>query len=134
MSNIDTAINASYKRAFARRGVAVQVTFKRVTGFAPNPVTTVTANVMAVVRDYQPDTTSPAQTGYAATKMGAITEGDRTIVVMGTDLAAAAFPLPLKKNDKVTIVATGEELNVVSVDGTKRIAGGAIELKAAGVG
>lgn len=133
MSVIDPAINAAYARAFARLGVAVSVTFKRATGFAPGAVTTQTATVMAVVRDYNPDTTSVAQTGYAATKIGAITEGDRVIIVMATDLANAAFPLPLKKNDKIIIVDTGDELNIVDVDAYKRAAAGAIELKAAGV-
>ena len=132
MSNIDTAINGAYERAFARLGVAVSVTFKRVTGFAPNAVTTQSAAVMAVVRNYQPDTTSVAQTGYATTKQGAITEGDRMIIVMVTDLQAAGFPLPLRKNDKV-IMDTGDELNITDVDSWKRAAAGAIELKAAGV-
>lgn len=132
MSNIDVAINASYNRAFARLGVAVSVTFKRVTGFAPNPVTTQSATVMAVVRNYQPETEAVARTGYAATKMGAITEGDRMIIVMATDLANAGFPLPLRKHDKI-IMDTGDELDITDVDAWKRAAGGAIELKAAGV-
>lgn len=133
MSNIDFAINASYKRAFARLGVAVSVTFKRVTGFAPGIVTTQTATVMAVVRDYQSDTTAPAQMGFAATKVGAITEGDRMVIVMASDLAAAGFPLPLRKNDKMLMVDTGDELNITDVDAFKRSGAGAIELKAAGV-
>lgn len=132
MSNVDFAVNAAYNRAFARLGVAVPVTFTRNVGVAPN-VTPATATVMAVVRDYLPDTESVARTGSTATKVGAITQGDRILIVMATDLANASFPLPLKKNDKATIVATGEELNIIAVDGTKRIAGGAIEVKASGV-
>lgn len=128
----DPAIKAAYERAFARLGVSVPVTFKRVTGFAPGAVTTLTAAVNAVVREYNPDTTSVAQTGYAATKMGAITEGDRVVIVMAPDLAAAGFPMPLLKNDKI-IMDTGDVLNVVAVDAYKRAAACAIELKAASV-
>lgn len=133
MASIDSTINGAYERAFARLGVTLSVTFKRMTGFAPGAVTVQSATVMAVVRDYMPDTTSPRQQGYPATKPGAITEGDRVIIVMATDLANAGFPLPLRKNDKAVIVDTGDELNVIDVDAYKRAAAGAIELKAAGV-
>lgn len=131
MTQPDPAIVASYRRAIARAGLSA-VTFKRITGFAPNTAV-VSATVQAVVRDYNPDTTSVAQTGYAATKLGAMTEGDRMIIVMATDLFDARFPLPLKKNDKVVIVETGEELNITVVDASKRAVAGAIELKASGV-
>ena len=52
---------------------------------------------------------------------------------MATDLANARFPLPVRKNDRIIIVDTGDELNVVDVDGFKRAVAGAIERKAAGV-
>src|ERR1700676_1342592 len=133
MSVTDPAIVAAYRRAFARLGLAISVTFKRETGFAPNPVTTVTANVTAIVRDYAPDPTSPRQEGYPSTRMGAITEGDRMVIVMASDLQAAGFPLPIRKNDRVVIVDTGDELNIVDVDAYKRATAGAIELKAASV-
>lgn len=129
----DFAINGAYARAFARQGVTVQVMFKRVTGSPPNPVTIQTATVPARVLNYQPDTTSVARGGYPATKPGAITQGDRSYIVMASDLAAAGFPLPLQKNDKAIMVDTGNELNVTAVDAYKRAAAGAIELKAAGV-
>jgi hypothetical protein len=125
------AIVASYDRALLKRGM--QVIVKRVTGFAPNPTASISAWVVAMVTDYQPDTTQPAQTGYAATKMGAITEGDRLVILMATDLEAKRFPLPLQKNDKIIIVDTGDELNVIDVDGYKRAVAGAVELKAASV-
>jgi hypothetical protein len=122
---------AAYDRALLKRGT--QIILKRVTGFAPNPTASFSAWVVAMVTDYQPDTTQPAQTGYAATKIGAITEGDRLVILMATDLANARFPLPVRKNDRIIIVDTGDELNVVDVDGFKRAVAGAIELKAAGV-
>ena len=53
------------------------------------------------------------------------------------DLAALNFPLPVKKNDRITLFDdAGNEvdvLNVTTVDAYKRAAAGAIELKAAGV-
>lgn len=131
MTTPDPAIVAAYSRAFARS--SVQVAIKRITGFAPNPTASETAIVRAIVRDYQPDTMQVAQMGLAATKIGAITEGDRLVIVLACDLAAQRFPLPLKKNDRVLLIATGDELNVVSIDANKRAAAGAIELKAAGV-
>lgn len=128
---IDPAINAAYLKAFARLGVSVSVTFKRVTGSAPGTVTTVTATVNAVVRGYNPDTTSPAREGYATTKVGSITEGARSLIVMATDLQSAGFPLPVKKNDKI-IMDTGDQLTITDVDSWVRAAAGAIELKASG--
>jgi|GEM_PF-2376610 len=129
----DPAIVAAYTRAFARMGVAVSVTIKRETGFAPGPVTTVTASVMAIVRDYQPDRPSASREGYSSSEVGGLTQGDRLVIVMTSDLQAASFPLPVRKNDRVVINATGDELNVVDVDAYKRAAAGAIELKAAGI-
>ena len=131
MSNPNPSIVAAYERALLKTGV--QIIVKRVTGFAPNPTATVSATVMASVKDYQPDTTAPAQEGYAATKVGAITQGDRQVIVMATDLAAQRFPLPIKKNDRIILVDSGDELNVVAVDAGKRNNAGAIELKAASV-
>jgi hypothetical protein len=124
-------IVAAYERALLKAGV--QIVVKRITGFAPNPTATFSAWVVAIVRDYQTDTTQPAQEGYAATKIGAIGEGDRMIILMATDLETARFPLPLRKNDRIVIVDTGDELNIVDVDAYKRAAAGAIELKAASV-
>lgn len=127
----DRAIVAAYKRAFSRLGVTVNVTFTRITGVAPNKVP-VSATVAAVVRNYMPDTTEVEQTGISSSKLGAITQGDRLIIVMADDLASAGFPLPLAKNDKVT-VPTGDQLTIVSVDAFVRSAAGAIELRATGI-
>lgn len=131
MMTPDPNMVAAYGRALARAGL--QVTIKRVTGFAPNPVVELSVTVQAIVRDYQPDTSEPSEMGYAPSKVGGITQGDRLVIVMASDLATARFPLPLMKNDKIIIVSTGDELNVVDVDAFKRVAAGAIELKAAGV-
>ncbi len=132
MSTPDPAISAAYERAFARLGVAVQVTFSRIVGVAP-AATITSVTVMAVVRDYVPDTEAVARTDSSMNKLGAITQGDRSIIVMASDLAGASFPLPLKKNDKAVLVDTGEELNILAVDAMKRAAAGAIEVRASGV-
>ena len=71
--------------------------------------------------------------GYASTKLGGISENDRQIILMTSDLQAARYPLPLRKNDKIIIVETGDELNIIEVDAYKREIAGAIELRAAGV-
>ena len=130
----DPAILAAYRRAFARLGVSVQVTFTRNAGIAPNVLST-SVTVSAVVRNYLPDTEAVARTNGSPTKQGAISQGDRILIVMAADLtnANSAFPLPLKKNDKATLVDTGAELNIIAVDPEKRSAAGAIEIRAAGV-
>lgn len=128
----DPSIVAAYRRAFARQGVAVPISLRRITGFAPNTAT-VSADIVAIVRDYVPDTTVVAETGFAASKQGAITQGDRVIIVMADDLAQKRFPLPVRKNDRI-MLPSGDVLNVIAVDAAKRAAAGAIELKAAGVG
>ena len=66
------------------------------------------ATVFATVRNYQPDTTAEAATGYSASRVGAISEGDRLLIVMARNLAAADFPLPLQKGDRVVLQASDE--------------------------
>src|ERR1051326_1329354 len=100
---------AAYQRA--RDRVGVPVTFQRVNGNAPN-TNTVSANVVAVVRDYAPDFREVARTGYGSSSPGAITQGDREVIVLEQDLADQRFPLPVKKNDKIVVVGTGEQLNI----------------------
>ena len=126
----DPNIVAAYRRGLARAAGRQQVTFMRPTGVAPNKAF-FSATVIAVVQDYAPDSTSEAETDVSGRKLGAITQGDRTLIVMADDLAAQNFPLPLVKNDKVEL-ASGDQLNVVSVDAYKRQAAGAIEVKASG--
>lgn len=132
----DTGAVAGYRRAIARAGITV--TFQRWAGAAPNRQLVSSATVTAVVRDYQPDTTAEARTGLAASKQGAITEGDRFIIVLADDLAAQRYPLPVLKNDRIQLPSPasgieGDYLNVTEVDPFKRAMAGAIELKASGV-
>lgn len=131
----DPGMVAAYRDALDKAGVTVTVT--RINGFAPNAVTVKAENIRAIVRADTPNTTETAQGGYATTRMGAMTEGDRVVILMAADLAALNFPLPVKKNDRITLFDdAGNEvdvLNVTTVDAYKRAAAGAIELKAAGV-
>lgn len=120
---------AGYRRALAIRGILVAVT--RINGVAPNAVTQ-SVDVKAIVLDYTPDTTTVGQTGYPAGKQGALTQGDRMVIVLEDDLRAQGFPLPLRKHDRITL-PTNDVLDVVEVDPFKRAVAGATELKAAGV-
>jgi hypothetical protein len=120
-------------QAFTRQGillVGIPVTFERVTGYAPN-VVIVSATVTAKVMKYALDTVTVAETGYSASKVGAIRQGDRQILVMADDLAAAGFPLPVLKSDRV--IVPGDTINIIAVDANKRALAGCIEIEAAGV-
>ena len=125
----DPAALAGYRRALAKNGVPVTVT--RITGFAPNTVP-FKANVLAIVRNYVPNSTAVAEEGSSVSKPGAITIGQRMVILLADDLQAKGFPLPLQKNDLITL-KSGDPLNVDAVDALKRAAAGAIELKASGV-
>jgi hypothetical protein len=121
--------------AFTRMGimlVGVTVRFERVAGFAPN-ATTISATVTAKVMKYALDTVTVAETGYPASKPGAIRQGDREVIVMAADLAAQGFPLPVLKSDRVVIDETGDTLSIIAVDAHKRAFAGCIEIDAAGV-
>ncbi len=126
MATIDPRYQKMTARMIAKAGGAAQVTFQRVTGLAPN-TTLVSATVTAHVRNYQPDTTEASKTGYSASQPGAITLGDREILVMAADLTAQNFPLPLKKGDNALVADTGEKLKITHVDSTKRAIAGCIE-------
>jgi hypothetical protein len=127
----DRNVVASYRRAIARAGVAVS--FERYAGQPPNRVLAFSSNVSAIVRDYAPDGASVDRTGYGPGRVGAITEGDRMVIVLAADLAAQKFPLPIEKHDKVRRLDNGDLLDITEVDPFKRAIAGAIELKAAGV-
>jgi hypothetical protein len=133
---VDQALQAAHKRAIARAGQAV--TFLRLSGVEPN-VTTISAAATAVVRDYLPDRQVQTQEGYGSGDVGGITQGERQILVMSADLAAAGWPLNgagfavLQKGDKVTVMMTGEELQVTRVDPGKRYLAGCLEAYAVGV-
>ncbi|MFT4098623.1 MAG: hypothetical protein QM651_16010 [Rhodoblastus sp.] len=128
---VDPTIQEATRRAIYRASGGLQVTFTRQTGIAP-AATFVAATVTALVRDYRIDTQEIAQEGFKPTSPGAITQGDREILVMADDLATAGFPLPLLKGDNI-VAETGERMNIVSVDARKRTIAGCIEIKASGV-
>jgi hypothetical protein len=113
----------------------MQVKFQRVTGIAPNATVNPVggASVTAIVRGYSDNGAAAAATGYGSNKLGGITEGERQILVMADELAAAGFPLPLQKNDQVIVIETGELMTVTKPDSTKRAVAGCIEAYAVGV-
>ncbi len=130
--------------AFTRTGilrVGQPVAFQRLVGQAPNATITPPggAIVTAAVRSYLPDTTQQAASGYSASQVGNLTEGDRQVLVMAQDLAAAGFPLPLMKGDRIVLqaadepVPVGEVLTVTRVDAQKRKMAGCVEVYGLGV-
>jgi hypothetical protein len=137
---INPSAEAAMRRGIEKRGI--KVTLQRLTGQAtgtPGSVVSFSANVLAIVQDYVPDSSVVQRTGYGASQVGAITQGDRQIIVMAEDLRKARFPLPVQKNDKVILLEDGistddcEQLDVTRVDAHKRAVAGAIELTATGV-
>lgn len=130
MSGIDATMQAAHANAIAL--VGVPCTFQRVSGQAPN-ASTFSVTVTALVRSYTPDMTAQARQGEPATRIGSISQGQRQVIVMAEDLAAKRFPLPLRKNDKIIVVDTGQELTIDQVDSFHRAIAGAIELRASGV-
>lgn len=130
MTTIDHGLASSSMRSIRRVGQSV--TFERMIGFAPN-VTTISANVLTALRGKAPDTVEPRASGYGASQPGGLSETEREFLVMASDLAAAGFPLPLQRGDKIIITATGERLSVLRVDAGRRAIAGVIEITAAGV-
>jgi hypothetical protein len=61
---------------------------------------------------------------------GAVTLGDKMIIVLEEDLLLQEFPVPLRKNDKAFV--KGEWLNIETLDPSKRGVAGAIEVHAKG--
>lgn len=120
--NVNAA--AAYRRALAVTGQTV--TFQRVSGQAPN-AQTFDAVVTAIFRAYQP----APPIGAGVVRTAEITEGLREFIVLQDDLAAARFPLPLAKNDKITV--NGQKFNITEVDAGTRVFAGAIQGKAVGV-
>lgn len=120
----DQGALAAYRRALVKTGQSV--IFRRISGNAPNTVR-FDAQVTAIFRAYQPATAI----GGAVVRSAEITEGLREFIVMAADLAAAQFPLPLVKNDKI-VVGT-EQFNITEVDPGTRVYAGAIQGKAVGV-
>lgn len=119
----DQAALSTYRRAIARRGI--EVTFRRISGEAPN-TSTFEATVRALVQN---DAPAPPIGAFAGE--GEITQGVRRIIVLDEDLAARYFPLPLAKNDKAFV--GGLSFNIISADPFSREIAGATECKAVGV-
>lgn len=125
----DPAIVAAYRAAMKVNPIPVTVI--RINGVTPNAAQ-VEAQVNAIIGSYAPDTIVVQQGGYASSKPGAITQGDRMVILLADDLIAQRFPMPLKKHDRI-LLPSGDVLDIVAVDALKRAIAGAIELKAAGV-
>jgi hypothetical protein len=125
---------AAYRDALAQAG-GQPVIFRRISGQAPNTAK-FDAQVTAIFRMYQP--TGEIGSG---TRSAGITEGTREYIVLSDDLAAARFPLPLQKNDKIlpgtivngSFVPGTEQFNITEVDPGTRIFAGALQGKAVGV-
>ena len=132
----DQSMQAAHRAAIQQ--VGQPVTFYRLTGGAPN-ITTQSAAVTAIVREYVADGQAQTQEGYASGSLGGITQGERQILVMQQDLLAAGWPTNtggfavLQKGDKVTVAMTGEELQITRVDPGKRYIAGCIEAFAVGI-
>lgn len=124
-----TAAASAYRRVLAL--VGQPATFIRVTGFAPHPVATQQATVNVMASGDVPDAATSSRTGYGSADIGSITQNSRTLIVLAQDLVDAGFPVPVRKNDKITL--QGEELNVTAVDVNKRQYAGAVEVTVAGV-
>ena len=122
---VDLSAQSALRNMIAQIGESV--TFQRIVGFAPN-VTITQVTINARVRGYGPDRTAPSQEGYSASQEGAITQTDRIVIVVAADLAAAGFPMPVKKNDKV-ILADGTKANVELVDPHQRSTSGGIVMR-----
>jgi hypothetical protein len=128
----DPSAAAAYERALAVAGQTA--TFYRVTGQPPTAVKSPSggATVTAVVRKIIPDASQAGAAGYSASQLGGVSQTDREILVMASDLSAAGFPLPVKKNDVVEI-GPGDRVVVVEVDAYTRAIAGCIVLSVAGV-
>ncbi|RBP03811.1 hypothetical protein DFR50_14259 [Roseiarcus fermentans] len=130
---IDRAAAAATAAAIRLRGQPV--TFARLSGTPPNVVQTPLngAAVTAFVEDYQADTTATAATGWSASQIGSMELGDRHLIVMLSDLAAAGFPGLPQKGDQVTLTLPAETLTITKVDPARRALAGAIDLYGVGL-
>lgn len=122
---VDSSAQAALRNMIAQIGESV--VFQRLYGFDAS-TTIISANVTARVRGYTPESTEVSQTGYGASQVGALTQTDRIVIVVADDLAAAGFPLPVLKNDKV-ILADGTKATVTMVDAHQRSTSGGIVMR-----
>jgi len=119
----DPSIVSAYRNAFARRAVPVVV--ERIIGFGASQ-TVIAATVPGVVQGNTVSTSASARTDYAATEPGAISQGDREVLLLADDLEREAFPLPLAKNDRITLPGSSERLSISRLDPHTRALAGAI--------
>ncbi|MFZ1109851.1 MAG: hypothetical protein WAN43_16070 [Rhodomicrobium sp.] len=127
---IDHSARAFWRQAIDRVGVSILLA--RAIGYAPN-VVTFSVNLKAKVALSQPDSSAPAQEGLGSSGAGAVTENDRTVVVMAEELFHSRFPLPVQKGDLVTLPETAEQFTVTRVDPYALAIAGAIRLTVTGV-
>lgn len=127
---IDESARAFWREAIER--VGVPIVLSRAFGYAPN-VTTFSVNLRAKVLLAAPDGSAASQQGLGAGGAGAVTETDRSVIVMAEELYRSRFPLPVKKGDLVTLPETTEQLTVTQVDPYLMAIAGAIKLTVAGV-
>jgi hypothetical protein len=130
MNDVRPSAVAAYRRAIAARGEDIVV--ERISGQSPNTVS-FTASVQGIVMDATPDTLAPRRTGIPSGDPGGMMQTDRMVILIASDLAEKRFPLPLRKNDRITLSSTGEKTNITAVDAGKRRLAGAIEAKVAGI-
>ena len=121
---------AFWREAIDRVGVPILLT--RVMGYAP-ATQTFSVNLRARVALATSDSSAPAQQGLSAGGAGAVTETDRTAIVMAQELLRSRFPLPVQKGDLVTLPETSEQFTVTLVDPYTLAIAGAIKLTIAGV-
>jgi hypothetical protein len=127
---IDPSATAFFAAAIERAGVRVVVS--RATGYAPN-VVIFSAEVKAKELMVAPDTGATARDGSSASAPGAVTQNDRTLIVMERALRDKRFPLPLQKGDLVALPDSAEQFSVSRVDAYTRAIAGAITLTVTGV-
>lgn len=127
---IDRSAEAFLEQAIDTVGVAVAVT--RLFGYQPN-ITTFSVDVRAKVAKVTPNSAAPPRDGSPANAPGALTQDDRTVILMAKHLRAERFPLPLRKGDKVTLKETGDVFDVSDVDPYTMAIAGAVTLTVTGV-
>lgn len=120
-------------QAFTANGIrirGVEVTVQRISGTAPRTAI-FSATIMGSVEVVQPDRAASERSGYGAGNTGALTQDDRQVVLMVSDLIEKRFPLPLRKNDRMLI---GDDIfTIARVDPYKRAMAGALEATITGV-
>lgn len=116
---MNAAAAARARAAIRRRGHVVS--FRRLTSTYP-PTATHTANVKAIVSGYAPEELAEG-----------ITVGSRSVLVSTLDLAAAGFPLPLRKNDEIRLGVGFEFITSIdAIDADRKEYNGCLDIVATG--